>query len=276
MFGYIRPYAADLTEEEQKRYRAVYCGLCRALNERFGLAGRLGLNFDMTFLILLLNSLYEPKETRKEALCPPHPVKKHEEISTEFTAYAADMTVVLAYFKALDDWEDEGKRRGKFYADLLKKHYAVLEKRWPGQCRVIEESIAALHAVERDDGGQPEKAADLTGQMLGAVFAVKEDFWQGQLAWLGYALGKFIYMLDAAMDYEQDLKKECSNPLIGMQIAPRDARPLLQQPIGQAAEAFEKLPLVQDVHIMRNILYSGVWQAYNAKFARKEGDQDGQ
>ena len=75
MFGYLRPYEADLTEYERKRYRAVYCGLCRALKERYGLAGRMGLNFDMTFLILLLNSLYEPKETRKEALCPPHPVK---------------------------------------------------------------------------------------------------------------------------------------------------------------------------------------------------------
>ena len=58
-----------MTEDEKKRYRAVYCGLCRALKERYGLAGRMGLNFDMTFLILLLNSLYEPQEISSEAVC---------------------------------------------------------------------------------------------------------------------------------------------------------------------------------------------------------------
>ena len=52
MFGYVRPYGADLSEEEKKRYKAVYCGLCRVLNEKYGLAGRMGLNFDMTFLLL--------------------------------------------------------------------------------------------------------------------------------------------------------------------------------------------------------------------------------
>ena len=56
MFGFVRPYTADLTQEEKARYRAVYCGLCRVLNERYGLAGRLGLNYDMTFLTLLLGS----------------------------------------------------------------------------------------------------------------------------------------------------------------------------------------------------------------------------
>ena len=63
MFGFVRPYLADLSEEEKSRYRAVYCGLCRTLNDQYGLMGRIGLNYDMTFLTLLLNSLYEPEET---------------------------------------------------------------------------------------------------------------------------------------------------------------------------------------------------------------------
>ena len=276
MFGYIRPYEADLTDEEKRRYKAVYCGLCRALKERFGLAGRMGLNFDMTFLILLLDSLYEPEETSTEAVCPPHPVKKHLESASEFTLYAADMTVALAYYKALDDWEDEKKASGRMYAGMLKKSMEAVKERLPEPCRAIGECIDAIHGIERDPAAQPEQAADLSGRMLGAVFSgARQDFWRDQLAWLGYSLGKFVYMIDAAVDYEHDLKKGCFNPLPGMNLTPEEARPLLQQPLGEAAEAFEQLPLIQDAHLMRNILYSGVWQRYNETTQKKAGEQHG-
>ena len=275
MFGFVRPYMADLAEEEKTRYRGFYCGLCRALNERYGLAGRMGLNYDMTFLAMLLTSLYEPEERRREAFCPPHPVKKHPEIHTEFTDYAADMTVALTYFKALDDWQDEGKTTGRVYAELLKKHYQAVKQRWPGQCEGIESSLQAIQAVEKDAQAQPERAADLSGQMLSKLFAVRQDYFQGQMAYFGYSLGKFIYMMDAAVDYESDMKKGCFNPLVRMGLTPRDAGELLRQPLGQAAEAFEGLPLVQDAHIMRNILYSGVWQTYNAKMENRKDERHG-
>lgn len=284
MFGFVKPYGPDLTEAEKKRYRGLYCGLCRTLNEKYGLAGRLGLNYDMTFLTILLSSLYEPKEEKREAVCPPHPIKKHPEIITPYTAYAADMTVALAYYKALDDWEDEKKAVGKVRSDMLKKHYLDVKEKWSAQCAAIEESISAIHAVEKDGDAQPEEAADLSGRMLGRVFSPKEDFFSSQVTALGYFLGKFIYMMDAAVDYEHDAKKGCYNPLPKMNVTPAEARELMLQPLGQAAEIFERLPLVQDVGIMRNILYSGVWQTYNEKMKQEdekdkmgqEGDNHGQ
>jgi len=275
MFGYIRPYTPDLTEEEKRRYRAVYCGLCRVLNEKYALAGRMALNYEMTFLILLLNSLYEPEEEEREAACPPHPVKKHREHISSFTHYAADMTVALTYHKALDDWMDERKTTGKVYAGLLKKHYEAVKEKWPGACGCIEECLRGIHEVEKDESGQPEKAADLSGRMLGAIFAVKQDFFQPQMSALGYCLGKCIYIMDAAVDYERDVKKGCFNPLPGMQASPEDARELLTQPLGQAAEIFERLPLVKDMGILRNILYSGVWQEYNETMKKREGERNG-
>ena len=280
MFGLIRPYMNDLTEDEKARYKAVYCGLCRALNEKYGLAGRIGLNYDMTFLIILLDSLYEPQEQTKDAFCPPHPVKKHRETKSEFTDYAADMTVALTYYKALDDWMDEGSKTGKVYSGLLKRSYQQVKERWPRQCEAIEKSLDALHEVEKDEAAQPERAADLSGRMLADIFAVKEDFFQRQMAGLGYFLGKFIYMMDAAIDYEDDRKKGCYNPLNGMNVTPEEALEILRQPMDQAAEAFGALPLIQDANLMRNILYSGVWQTYNYEMSKKQnetkgGEQDG-
>ena len=276
MFGFIRPYMADLTEEEKSRYRAVYCGLCRTLNDQYGLMGRLGLNYDMTFLTMLLGSLYEPEEETAEKYCVPHPVKMHREIITAYTGYAASMTVALAYYKALDDWEDEKKTSGRVYAGMLKKHYEAVRERWPRQCRSIEENIEAIRGIEASSDAQPEQAAECTGSMLGCIFAVKEDFFQEQMRWLGHSLGKFIYMLDAAVDHDRDQKKGCYNPLILMNLSPEDVGELLRQPLGQAAEAFEALPLMQDVNIMRNILYSGVWQDYNRSTQKKAGDAHGE
>ncbi len=270
MFGLVRPYMNDLTEKEKARYKAVYCGLCRALNEKYGLAGRMGLNYDMTFLIILLDSLYEPQEQTKDAFCPPHPVKKHRETKSEFTDYAADMTVALTYYKALDDWMDEGSKTGKVYSGLLKRSYQQVKERWPRQCEAIEKSLDALHEVEKDEAAQPERAADLSGRMLADIFAVKEDFFQRQMAGLGYFLGKFIYMMDAAIDYEDDRKKGCYNPLNGMNVTPEEALDILRQPMGQAAVTFETLPLIQDANLMRNILYSGVWQTYNYQMKKKK------
>ena len=60
MFGTLIASASSLSEEEMKRYKACYCGLCRSLKQRYGQFSRLTLNYDMTFLILLLQSLYEP------------------------------------------------------------------------------------------------------------------------------------------------------------------------------------------------------------------------
>ncbi|MBQ8401283.1 MAG: hypothetical protein IJX14_05060, partial [Clostridia bacterium] len=99
MFGFIQANIADLTEDEKARYHAAYCGLCRSLGERHGVSSRLSLTYDLTFLTLLLTSLYEPEETLGESRCIVHPTKPHGYMINRYTEYAADMTVALSYFK---------------------------------------------------------------------------------------------------------------------------------------------------------------------------------
>lgn len=53
MFGYVRPAPDRLTEEERLTLRrGAYCGLCHTLGKRYGLAGRMILNYDLTFLAI--------------------------------------------------------------------------------------------------------------------------------------------------------------------------------------------------------------------------------
>ena len=278
MFGYVRPYIGDLSETERKRYRAVYCGICSSLGARHGAFSRLSVNFDMTFLALMLSSLYEPEEESSQARCLPHPVRAHEKISSRIIDYAADMTVALTYHKCLDDWTDEKRIAQRLYGDLLKKSYDQVKAEWPRQCAAIEESLSALsvlekEALERSSAVLPDAALNCAGRLLNELFVLRDDFWAQQLRWFGDSLGRFIYLMDAAMDYEQDLKKGSYNPLIHMICPPQRARELLIQPLGDASAVFEKLPLVQDTHLLRNIFYSGVWQCYNEKMKKQTEDK---
>ena len=259
MFGYVRANPADLTDAQNARYRAHYCGLCRELGKRFGAMGQLTLTFDMTFLTLFLGSLYEPEEEQGEQRCAPHPVRKHRYTVTEITGYAADMTIALTYHKLMDDWQDDHSRRAKAAADMLKKHYDEVKRRWGEQCRVMEESLRELNAIERRREENPDAAANAFGRIMGAVFVMKNDYWRGALRSFGMSLGRFIYLADAACDYDRDKKSGSYNPVILMGREPEEMRESLKQILGAASETFESLPMLQDADILRNILYSGLW-----------------
>lgn len=115
MFGFVVAQADTLTEEEQARYKQAYCGLCRRLGERYGQTSRFGLTYDMTFLILLLQSLYELEEALDSKHCVVHPVQKRAYVVSDATDYAADMTIALVWQKCGDDWQDDHSVRAKAY-----------------------------------------------------------------------------------------------------------------------------------------------------------------
>ena len=276
MFGYVRANLNDLSEQEKKRYRAFYCGLCQSLGERHGQRGRMTLSFDMTFLTMFLGSLYEPEEKAGEMRCVPHPARPHPFVRTEITDYAADMTVALSYFKCLDDWQDDRKPAAKAGADLLSRCYDAVKERWPVQTAVMETSLRELSEVEKRRVESPDVAAGAFGKLMGGLFVMKDDYWRGALRAFGTSLGRFIYLADAACDYDKDRKSGSYNPVVLMGRAPEDMRDMLMQTLGAASTAFESMPMLRDEHILRNVLYSGIWQTYNESMEkRKDGEKRG-
>lgn len=274
MYGYISCSRDSLNAEEQERYQEIYCGLCRKLGREYGQLGRLSLSYDMTFLILFLSSLYEPEEKREPFRCGLHPRREKMAAENKFTGYAADMTIVLAYYKCLDDWKDENKRLKKMYASGIKGAFQRVREKYPRQCRGITEGIQRLDEIERTSVRNPDAAVNCSGRMLSELFVTEEDFWSGSLRDFGFELGKFIYLMDAAMDYDSDRRKHSYNPLICAGMRPEDMKELLAMSMGNVTQIFEQLPLVQDVHLLRNILYGGVWQQYSAKYFGKEKNND--
>lgn len=270
MFGFIICNKSGLEKAELARYQNVYCGLCRALKERYGQLGRMSLSYDMTFVALLLSSLYEPREQTEVFRCSVHPMQKKTAARNPYITYAADMTILLSYFKCLDDWQDEKKKSSKHFADGMEKYVKEIEKQYPRQWSSVSGSILELNRIEKDREAKADDAINCNGRMLSELFVCREDFWSGTLRVFGYELGKFIYLMDASIDYKKDCKTGNYNPLLKIGRKPEEMEEPLTQMIGNAARAFEKLPLVQDEHLLRNIIYGGVWQQYYAKIAGKE------
>ena len=263
MFGYVNASWKELTKEQQDRYQAVYCGICRRIREQSSNISRLGLSYDMAFLALLLMSLYEPEEQGGGNACALHPIKKRSWVDNEVIGYCADMNVALSYYNCLDDWQDDHRAVSRFMAAQFGKSYPDIRERWPRQCEAIESCIARLGELERDSCPSPDETANCFGALMAELFVWREDLWAPQLRQMGMALGRFIYLLDAAMDYRRDKRKGKYNPYLAMGMEENWSRweEYLVLAMGKCVSAYEKLPLVQDKGLLDNILYSGVWTA---------------
>ena len=279
MFGYVVANTESLSEEDKARYKAVYCGLCRALKTRHGHFGRLALNYDMTFLILVLNSLYEPETLKGEERCLAHPCSKHCFVSSDIADYAADMNVALAYLNQLDNWHDDRNLLSLLYSRILRKKYIAIKAKYPRQCGAMESCIKRLSELEKSGIQDPDAASHCFGELMGEIFVMREDRWEAPLRAMASALGEFIYLSDAVVDLPRDIKKHRYNPLTALKNAGRSElyfKDILTMLIGNCTMDFEKLPLVEDVSIMRNILYSGVWTKYEleqTKKSKRKGDK---
>lgn len=269
MFGYICINQPELKIKDYEAYRGYYCGLCRNLQKRYGRIGQMLLNYDMTFLAILLDGLYEPEEKEEMHRCIPHPVSKHRQIQSEATDYAADMNVLLSYQKALDDWKDEKSAPKRALAAALKGDYQKIKEKYTRQADTLENCIRLLSEAEKAGSEDLDYVAGLSGKFLSEIFVWKEDIWQDELRTLGFFMGKFIYLMDAFEDMEKDAKKGNYNIfLIRQKQRPdtfeKETEEILVDMMTQCARVFERLPILHRSEILRNILYAGVWCKYRA------------
>ena len=272
MFGYVMANLKELEKPRRKRYAGIYCGICRGIRSQCSGICRLGLSYDMAFLATLLMSLYEPEETGGDHACLLHPCRPW--VDSVYTRYGADMNVALAYYNALDDYEDEGKLSAKLMKEVFGKELPRIRQTYPRQCDAICRCLETLRKLEKENCSNPDEPAGCFGKLMGELFVYEEDLWAGCLRKMGDALGRYIYLADAAVDYHRDQKKNQYNPFLAMGMGEDWAawEEFLVLAMSRATQAYERLPLVQDKDILDNILYSGVWVEYRRR-QRKKGEE---
>ena len=268
MFGYILVNKKELSLEDQKTYGDYYCGVCQALKERAGRKGQMLLQYDMTFLSLLLSGLYEPEETIKEFKCRVHPLGTKTAIVSDISRYAADMNILLGYYNLVDDYCDEKKYNARKMAESLEDEVKELSLLYPRQAAAIREGTQKTSEAESCRESNLSLISGFSGKMAAEVFAWKEDMWAEDLRNIGFYLGKFIYLMDAYDDMDKDEKNHNYNPLLIARSKEESyfethIRQVLTTEMAECASRFEKLPVIKNLEIIRNILYSGVWMKYN-------------
>ena len=266
MFGYVTVNKPELKIKEYNRYKGYYCGLCKVLKERHGRLGQITLTYDMTFLIILLTSLYESETEYGEERCLAHPTQKHPLLTNKVTEYAADMNIAMTYHNLLDDWKDEKSVKGLAGSKLYERKYRKIEAKYPRQCKVIVDTLNKLQKYEAENSQNIDEVAGCFGELMGELFLYHKDEWEDTLRKMGFYLGKFIYLMDAYEDVQKDIDTKSYNPLIEQSKQENfheTSKEMLVMMMAECAKEFEKLPLILDVEVLRNIIYAGVWTKYD-------------
>lgn len=266
MFGYIAINKSEMKFKDYDMYHSYYCGLCKRLKEEYGHRGQMTLSFDMTFLIVLLTGLYEPETKIETVNCIAHPLEKHAARTNELTDYAAAVNLMLTYYKCLDDWQDEHRKKSFAAAKLLEPKMKAIQKLYPKKAALVASNLKKLSELERKNEQNLDTMAGLFGEIMAELFVYRHDEWENPLRKMGFFLGKFIYLMDAYEDVEEDIKTGSYNSLKNdFENNPAfadDCRQLLTMMMAECSREFERLPILLHADILRNILYSGVWCRY--------------
>lgn len=263
MFGYVNINKMELKFREFYKYKGYYCGLCMSLKHNYSEFSRLTLNYDMTFLIILLSSLYEVENKVDNKRCIVHPIKKQLIIQNEITDYAAAMNIMLAYYNCVDNWLDEKDFKSLLFSKFINTNYKKTVKLYEKKNDIIKESLNNIIALEKQNSSNIDEVSNEFGNLMGELMVYKNDHWEKILRKIGFFLGKYIYILDAYLDFEKDKKNNSYNPFINMKFDDRVnldnyASEVLMLNLSFLDAEIDKLPLIKDKGIIDNIIYSGI------------------
>ena len=276
MFGYVRPSVQDLPEGELDRFRTMYCGLCHTLSRRYGQAARFILNYDFTYLAILLSDRTAGKENAGR--CYTSPIRKRPYLeSTAAMELAADESVILAYWQLRDGVEDHAWAAGLKYragARLLESAYRKAAAFRPAFDQAVRRQLQMLSALEKEKDPSMDKAADTFAVLLSsAAEGVEEPIRRRVLEQILYHLGRWVYLIDAADDLKKDAESGNYNPVAlryGLKDGAWDPESrhafavTLDHSIHQMAAAFELWNFGVWTTVLQTTFYAGLFRVGHA------------
>ena len=272
MFGYVKPYVPTLLVKEHEFYRAAYCGLCRSMRKHTGALSAISLRYDY-LLLLLVRMLYLPDESFpvRKRRCPVHPLRSRPMLEdNEALQLVVDVSAVLGYYQLKDTQADSrGMKKATAYA--LQPIFARAKRK--AKRKALEDIVAPkmqeLSALENANCPSVDQVADVFGELLGQIFAFGlADADALVCHTFGKHIGRFIYIADAAEDYEKDVKENTYNPLkiayAGETLTDQRKKMLhtaLTIELAEAESAMHLFPAEDTsplLHIIQNTVYEGL------------------
>ncbi|MFD3155817.1 DUF5685 family protein [Haloimpatiens sp. FM7330] len=290
MFGYVKPCIMELKVKDYEKFKAYYCGLCKSIKNNFGEIPRLSLNYDMTFLGILIDSLNENKRNFKKEFCIIHPVKKRLILQDNSALkYAAFCNIILSYYKLVDDFNDDKNIFSKYLSSILKKYFKRIPENLKCKETFIQDKLKELYYIENNPHNKTldefcHPFSDLTGFIISEYF--EEVSFKDDLYWLGYNLGKWIYLIDAFDDLENDMCKNKFNPINSAlnnnnMIFEKFSKDIekridftLVRCAQQCSQHLNNLPLNKNKELLHNILNYGLMEKMDTVFKRSDFKDD--
>lgn len=213
MFGYIKPDNPYLYLKDDRLYKSLYCGVCKAIGGTCGQMARMSLTYDIAFLSATAHNIIGQDVEIKNSHCIIHPIRKRPIAKPdELTNKLAAVNVILAYYKLKDDITDEGK--GNFKSFFLKGGYKKAKRLLPEVDKIVDKYIKQQIELEKNKCTMLDAVCDPSAKMLAeisdVIFADKKTEYTYKLF---YAVGKWVYLIDALDDYGKDIKKKSYNLL---------------------------------------------------------------
>jgi len=269
VFGYVTVYEKAVSEADFALFKSYYCGLCKAMGRRCSHITRFGLSYDITFLAIVLSSLDAGEAQTENKPCIAHPLKKRESvIGDRAIDYAADMGVLLEYYKLLDDWHDEHSIKALFGLAAFYRGKKKAFSRRRELCTGIKTQLDRLSLLESENCSSIDECADCFAKILEMLFTpefITDTTQRKALSWLGYNIGRWIYVIDAVNDMKKDHKKGGYNTFNlafpggdfdeyekGIK---KDEEFTLTYTLSNAAAAFDLLEIKKNKSLLEGIIY---------------------
>lgn len=267
MFGYVIVNKDALDKEQLDRYRSVYCAVCSSIRDISGVKGTITLRYDLVLLALILGSVNETEQTIVKERCPVHPLTRSAMIRDRYTEYAAGAGILLDCLKLEDDIRDDGKNVDKAALALLRKGYDRAAALYPELTHTLEEKLREMSRLEEEKCRDADRMAGLFGEIMGALFTPDRGSIMNRYLYdFGMSLGRYLYMLDACLDLEEDIRKGRYNPLADTSHEDREwQKQAIALELGDVMASYRMLPVSRDSDLTDNIIYSGITSALPAE-----------
>lgn len=278
MFGYVSVLKNELKVREYTVYRGYYCGLCKMLGKQFSQSVRMGLNYDFAFLALAMGAMSEEITDVRQEHCIAHPfAKRPVSYDEQALSYAAYMSVIVTYFKLIDDYNDLKSIKSICAILFYKRQLKKCRKAYAQEYSLIETQLKELNRLEKQHCDDIDRVADCFAKILECLFTpsylslTKSE--KKALGVFGYQLGRFIYIIDAFQDIPEDDKHHNYNPILLKERKkgePIDTfysrvketyRFSLTLTLDAIAKSFELIPFRRYRPIIENVVYLGLRSA---------------
>ncbi len=268
MFGYLKPDKPYLYLKDETLYNALYCGICKSIKKTSGNASRFALSYDVAFLSALTHNVCGVDVDVKRKRCVAHPIKSRPIASVdEISKKLASLNMILAHYKLRDDVLDEHK--GSFKSAFISKGYKRAKKLQPEMDKIVYDGYKNLLSLEQ----KGEKSVDIVSDSFATMMAKISNVLFGEFSTeytynLVYALGKWVYLIDALDDYDKDIKNKSYNVFYNaygqnsyaefIEKNSSEIAFIFNTVFTQISENYKQIPKKFNGDLVENVLFKGI------------------